>query len=68
MAIGRDALVVDGVDHREGIVAIGRVATDVVMRVRVVRKGVLRESLHLLSVVGLGGAVEILRLFLRMLK
>lgn len=55
----RDALVVDVVVR--GV--IGKVATDVVMLVRV-RRVVLRESLRLLSVVGLVEAVAIQRLLL----
>jgi hypothetical protein len=62
--IGRGALVVvvDAVD-REVIV---RVATDVVMQERVTRRVVLRESLRLLSVVGLAEVAGTLRLYLKM--
>jgi hypothetical protein len=62
--IGRGALVVEAdAGDREVIV---RVATDVVMQERVTRRVVLRESLRLLSVVGLAEVAGTLRLYLKM--
>jgi hypothetical protein len=57
---------VDVVDPEVIVKVAVKVATDVVMLVRV-RKVVLRESLHLLSVVGLAEVVGLLLPLLRMI-